>query len=79
MATLAAEDCIPYNSRNLQIRDEGPNGWLLTDGSSRMLMLDNQQDANQTLALVKQNTMQCFIGRGNNRPNRQNYIVEYWK
>ncbi len=75
----AAEDCLNYNPKNLQIRNEGANGFLLTDGTSRMLMLDNAQDAANALALARRHTSHCFIGRNNNRPNREDFIVEYWK
>ena len=73
------EDCISYNTRSLRIVDEGVNGWLLTDGRSRMLTLDNEEDATAALALARGHTQQCFIGRDNRRPNRKDYIVEYWK
>jgi len=77
--TSLNEDCLPYNPQNLQIKNEGASGWLLTDGSSRMLILDNEADAKNALAMAKRHTSHCFIGRGNNRSNRQNYIVNYWK
>jgi hypothetical protein len=77
--TSVTEDCLDYNPNNLQIRNEGATGWLLTDGSSRMLVLDNQTDARNALALAKRHTSHCFIGRGNRRSDRQSYIVEYWK
>ena len=77
--TIGPEDCLPYNPANLQIVDEGANGWLLTDGVSRMLILDNETDARNALALAQRHAAQCFIGRGNTRPNRKDYIVEYWK
>ncbi len=76
---IVPEDCLPYNPDNLRIVDEGTNGLLLTDGSSRMLILDNKLDANDALALARRHTAHCFIGRDNTRPNRQDYIVEYWK
>lgn len=73
------EDCLPYDVRALRIVDEGALGWLLTDGNSRMLGLDNEADAKAALALAKKYTQHCFIGRGNKRPNRKDYIVDYWK
>ncbi|MCA1992616.1 MAG: PT domain-containing protein, partial [Coleofasciculus sp. S288] len=77
--TIVQEDCIPYNSANLQIVDEGTSGWLLTDGRSRMLILDNEADAKDALVLAKRHTAQCFLGRNNSRPDRKSYIVEYWQ
>jgi hypothetical protein len=77
--TITSEDCISYNRANLKIVDEAANGWLLTDGSSRMAMLDDRQDAESALAVAKGYSQQCFIGRDNQRPNRKDYIVRYWK
>jgi hypothetical protein len=77
--SLGTEDLIPYTPASLRIVDEGSRGWLLTDGRSRMLMLDNQADARAALALAKQHRAQGFIGRNNTRPDRKRYIVQYWR
>ncbi len=76
---IVAEDCLPYDVGSLQIVNEGEKGWLLTDGRSRMLVLDNKEDAEAALALAQRHKAHCFIGRNNRRPNRCSYIVEYWK
>lgn len=78
--TINGEDCLKYNPNNLSIVDEGANGWLLTEGGwHRMMMFDNRNDAEEGLAVAKRHTNYCFIGRDNNRPNRREYIVEYFK
>jgi hypothetical protein len=77
--TLTKVDALPFNPANLKIVDEGSKGWLLTDGTSRMLMLDNEQDAQAALNMASQFTKHCFIGRDNKRPNRKAYIIEYWE
>jgi len=79
VTTIVGEDCISYNPATLRIVDEGANGWLLTDGFSRMAMYDNRADAEEGLKVARLNAKQCFIGRNNHRPNRRDYIVEYWK
>lgn len=76
---MAAEDCLPYDRTHLRISDEGAAGWLLTDGRSRMLMLDSQADAERALAVARAHTHHCFIGRDNHRPDRVRYIVHYWR
>ncbi|HZM84530.1 MAG TPA: hypothetical protein VFC19_53095 [Candidatus Limnocylindrales bacterium] len=73
------EDCLTYRTTSLRIVNEGAKGWLLTDGASRMDILDSAQDANNALVLARRFSKQCFIGRGNNRPDRKAYIVEYWR
>jgi hypothetical protein len=75
---IPSNDCLPYDTNALRLQNEGDRGWLLTDDRSRMLVLDNQQDAENALALAKRHTAQCFIGRNNRRPDRGNYIVAYW-
>jgi hypothetical protein len=77
-APIASEDCLSYDPRNVRIVDEGADGWLLTDGVSRMLMLNDQADAERALALARRHTAHCFIGRGNPRPNRSEYVRDYW-
>lgn len=71
-------DRIPYDPASLFIVDEGASGWLLTDGTMRMKMLDNHEDALNALRVARRHTMQCFIGRDNPRPNRRDYLIEYW-
>lgn len=73
------EDCLPYSPTALTVVDEGASGWLLTDGRSRMLTLDNATDAQSALAVAQRHTSHCFIGRGNQRANRANYVLEYWR
>jgi hypothetical protein len=74
----AGNDCLFYDPRDLKIVDEGATGWLLTDGRSRMLILDNREDADRALALARRHNAHCFIGRDNTRPNRRDYVHEYW-
>jgi hypothetical protein len=76
---VVPEDCLPYSQADLRIVDEGASGWLLTDGGSRMLILDNGNDASNALSLARYHSNQCFIGRDNTRPNRRDYIVQYWR
>jgi hypothetical protein len=55
------------------------DGWEIRDGASAMLRADDLDDALAALAIVERHTRQCFIGRGNTRPNRKNYIMMYWE
>jgi len=78
-SVIQQEDCLSHDPKALRIVDEGSAGWLLTDGRSRMLVLDDKQDAENSLVLASQHSQHCFIGRGNKRTDRQAYIVEYWR
>lgn len=61
------------------MRDEGARGWLLTDGNSRLAMLANRAEVEQALGVARASSGQCFIGRNNSRPNRRDYVVQYWR
>jgi hypothetical protein len=58
------EDCIRFDGSNLEVRRDD-DGYLLTDGRSRMMMFDNRSEAlraKQTLDAYDLN-QQCFVGR----------------
>jgi len=71
-------DCISYDPNNLSVENLGDLGWRLNSGQSAMVLADNEQDANQLRSLATHYDQQCFIGRGNSRPDRYRYIVDYW-
>lgn len=71
-------DELRYDPRRLRIVDVGARGWLLTDGVSRMKMFDNKEDARNGLRVARRHTRHGFIGRDNPRPDRIDYITEYW-
>lgn len=71
-------DEIAYDPRTLRVVDEGPLGWLLTDGHSRMKLFDTKEDARNGLRVARRYNRQGFVGRDNPRSNRLDYIVEYW-
>ncbi len=71
-------DELSYKPQNLGIFYEGSRGWLLTDGVSRIKMLDNAEDARNALRVARRHTRHGFIGRDNPRQNRIDYITEYW-
>ena len=66
----------------VQFQDSGTadHVWTLVDnGSTWMQIFDTPADAARGLLVARDYTKQCFIGRNNHRPNRQAYIMEYWK
>ena len=78
--TIAGEDCVSYSPATVTVVDRGALGWRMEDGSHLMLLFDNQADANRGLAVARAATGNlCFIGRGNPRPNRLDYMTEYWR
>ncbi|MGH3737135.1 MAG: hypothetical protein ACRDT6_16195 [Micromonosporaceae bacterium] len=75
---MPTNDCLSYNPHNLTVEKYGTAGWRLLDGSHAMLLLDTAGDAERMRLVAAGNSRLCFIGRGNSRPDRQRYIVEYW-
>ena len=76
---VRGEDCIAYDPSALRVTSEGPDGWLLTDGRSRMHLLDNEADANRALEVARGATRHCFIGHGNLRARGREFVHEYWR
>ncbi len=67
------DGCVTYNPSNLKIMNRGTDGWLLTDGTVHLQLLDEEADANLALAMAKEHTQRCIIGRGDNE-----FTFEYW-
>jgi hypothetical protein len=78
-SNLVDRDCIPYNPNNVEVVATGGHWTLVEGGTHYMVALDSRADALIALQIVKQHSQFCFIGRDNNRSNRRDYIVEYWK
>jgi hypothetical protein len=74
-----APDCVNYDPAPLRVAADRNTGWVLTDGASNLLTLDNESDARKALALAGRYKSHCFLGRGNSRPNRSDYVIEYWE
>ena len=75
---VSGQDCISYNRSGLKVVPE-TGDWLLTDGSSRMEIFTSQAAAVRGLRVAQAHRFQCFIGRDNKRPNRKEYIMEYYR
>ena len=73
------EDCEPYEPAALQTTREQGVGFVLGAAGSVMLTLDSENDAKRALALARGYKSHCYLGRGNSRPNRSDFITEYWK
>lgn len=77
--TIAPEDCVAYSAGALQVVSQGPNGFAVMSGATRLAMLDTQLEANLAMAVASRYSSECYIGRGNTRPNPYEFIMEYWK
>ena len=61
---FTGEDCIGFNPANLTIKQEGST-FLLSDGSSRMMVFPNKAEADHALAMIKKYGFNrtCYVGR----------------
>jgi hypothetical protein len=56
------------------------NLWTIVESGSYMLQaFEKGEAANLGLEVMKQYSKMCFIGRGNSRENRKEYILTYWE
>jgi hypothetical protein len=76
---LTKTDCIPYNPNNVVATNLDAQGWRINEGDHWMLMAHDLNDALAMLRIVERQTRMCFIGRGNQRPNRDAYIMTYYE
>jgi eukaryotic-like serine/threonine-protein kinase len=72
------EDCVGYDPAALKVTNEKAAGWGVGDGGSNLLTLDAETDARRALTLARGFKRHCYLGRGNTRPNRSEYVIEYW-
>jgi Bacterial Ig-like domain (group 2) len=73
------EDCEPFTPAQLRITDNGAQGFTLLDGRKTLVVADSRDDAQKIWEVAQQHSAQCFIGRGNRRPNQRDYVVQYWR
>jgi hypothetical protein len=76
---LTRTDAIPYSPRNVVATDLDAKGWRIQDGNHWMLIAHDMNDALAMLQVVERYSRLCFIGRGNSRPNRKDYIMTYFE
>ena len=78
-SVIDAEDCVPYDRASLRVAEVGAQGFVLADARQRLLLADTKEDARRAWEIAQRHDAQCFIGRGNRRPNQRDYIVQYWR
>jgi hypothetical protein len=78
-STIAPEDCQAYHAATLHVVSGGAAGWIVTDGTTQVLLLDSHDDATLAVSVIKAYTARCTIGRTNARPSPLDYTATYWK
>jgi hypothetical protein len=77
--TIAPEDCVAYSAASLQVVSQGATGWALVSGGTQIALLASAFEAALASNVAAQASNECYIGRGNTRPNPYAFITEYWK
>lgn len=75
--TLPTADCLSYDRNNLTLENLGATGWRVNSGSQALLLLDNQEDAENAQELLGMHDRLCYIGRDVTASNREDYIMTY--
>ena len=72
--------CVPYDPAALKLTEHTNGTWLLmrADGA-RFRVFANRPDAEAGLAVFKEHSSLCYIGRGNSLPNSERYVMEFLK
>ncbi len=76
------EDCVNYNPGNATLATGNGGDWSVSAGGQQLISGygGGSDDAGETaLALVKHFRTVCYVGRGNDRDDLEDYTLEYWK
>src|SRR6185295_16332219 len=71
--------CFPYNPATLQLFEEHGDWQLNRADGARFRVFATREDAEAGLAIEKENNQLCYIGKSNTRPQRDRYVMEYWR
>jgi len=76
----AAEDCAVYDPGSLRVHKlDGNEGFAVaSDPANPVLTLDTESDARRGLSLARAFKKHCYLGRTSRRPNKNQYLIEYW-
>lgn len=73
-------DCLSHDPGNVTVTfNSSFNVWQVISGSQAMMAFKREEDALAGQKLAQAYRHQCFIGRGNTKPERYRYIMSYWR
>jgi hypothetical protein len=73
------EDCAPYNPSALKLTEERGHWLISRDDGARFMVLDTKEDADVMMGVFGAHSALCYVGRNNERPDRERYVQHYWK
>ena len=79
--TTGRSVCVPYDPATLKLSEiRGTGTWRLQrDDGAIFEQFADREDAEAGLEVAKRHTHICYIGKSNTRPNREDYVMTYWK
>jgi hypothetical protein len=72
-------DCVSFNPENLKIVADSNLWTIMGDEELELQSFESKVAAEMGLEIAQQHSKVCYIGRGNQRENRWEYIISYWK
>jgi hypothetical protein len=71
--------CVPYDPASLRlVQTQRTGDWQLQRGDGAIFhAFATREDAEAGLAVAREHSQLCYIGKSNTRPNRADYIMEY--
>ena len=79
--TDGRSSCTPFDPGTLKVVEvRDGTDWQLRRGDGAILkVFANRADADAGLAVARNHSQLCYIGKNNGRPSRERYMMEYWK
>jgi hypothetical protein len=77
-AAVPNPDCLPHTASQLAVASSGTSGWLVTNGSEAVKLLDTKADADNAVLVMKHYNRHCYIGRGNGKGTTFDDYITNW-
>jgi hypothetical protein len=75
----ADEDCLAHDPAAIRVAARGLGEWRVSGGERLLAVFKTEEDAIAAWQRFSETRSRCFIGRGNEVPNRKAYILHYWR
>ena len=80
--TEGRSSCTPFDPATLQLVEvtKAQTSWSLRRGDGAILKtFATREDGEAGIAVARRYSQLCYIGKNNTRPDRDRYVMEYWK
>ena len=77
--TTGRSVCVSYDPAGLKLTETSGRWRLQRDDGAIFHVFADREDAEEGLQIAKRHTHLCYIGKSNTLPNRERYVMTYWK